>query len=268
MSAGLTAAALLTWRLPRARQGSASPRQQQQQAGPQQRTSYPQAEPTAAQREQLRMASMMQGGQYGNLSWDEMMRSLSDPLFQPGQGPGPPMPQVSPLRLLPLVAVLPDPGTPALARSRNPACMPLPTLHRSPCLHGRLAQPQLQRLSCCCLLRMRRGSCRSSSSSRRWAARRSRAAASTSWRSRSLRSSSRSSGSAHTPPGLGPLPSARTAPIRPRLHPLAPRHTRTSPSCPAAQRGHLGSGCGLHHRHCTHPWGCGPQGVAACSRGS
>lgn len=40
------------------------------------------------------MASLMQGGQYGNLSWDEMMRSLSDPLFQPGQGPGPPMPQV------------------------------------------------------------------------------------------------------------------------------------------------------------------------------
>lgn len=39
--------------------------------------------------------SMQPGGRYGDLSWDDMMRSLSDPVFQTGQDGTPIIPPVS-----------------------------------------------------------------------------------------------------------------------------------------------------------------------------
>ncbi len=46
--------------------------------------------------------SMQPGGRYGNLSWDEMMRSLSDPVFQTGQDGAPIIPPV----IFPLIFTL------------------------------------------------------------------------------------------------------------------------------------------------------------------
>lgn len=39
--------------------------------------------------------SMQPGGRYSNLSWDDMMRSLSDPVFQTGHDGTPLIPPVS-----------------------------------------------------------------------------------------------------------------------------------------------------------------------------
>jgi hypothetical protein len=63
-------------------------------------TGYPGAGLTPRIAPQLQQGG---AGPYASLSWDEMMRSLSDPLFNTGQG------------------VLPAVGTPPSGRPSNPA---------------------------------------------------------------------------------------------------------------------------------------------------